>query len=180
MRLGKVKSLRVQSFKSRLGILVPLHRLKNGNVLCWQLDGNHVIRVNKDTKIGTPQVAPTIPEYIDVMADRRISEDTPKRKRRSKRKRSSHWPCTINGTTFSSYKTYLKSDIWANRRAIFADGYEMRCGYCENTCKKPNLHHLSYANIGHEKDTDLVWLCRTCHDCVHSTDYKGELKRFRK
>ncbi len=181
MRLDSVQSFRTQSFKSKLGILVPLHRLKNGNVLCWQLDGNHVIRVNKETKLGMPLVAPTIPEFIDVVADRRIGEDSPaKRKKKRKRSTKKLWPCTISGTTFSSYKAYLKSSLWANRRAIFADNYEKRCGYCENTCIKPNLHHLSYANIGHERDTDLVWLCRTCHDSVHSTGFKGNLERFPK
>jgi 5-methylcytosine-specific restriction endonuclease McrA len=39
-------------------------------------------------------------------------------------------------------------------------------------CGKPwtlddDLHHASYANLGHEPDTELVPMCRGCHEDLH-------------
>jgi hypothetical protein len=30
-----------------------------------------------------------------------------------------------------------------------------------------DLHHASYANLGHEPDADLTPMCRGCHEALH-------------
>ena len=181
MKIHSVRSYRTQSFQSKIGILVPLHRLQNGNILCWRVGSYDVLRINKQTKVSSPRPSPPIPERVDKIANERIADDgVATGKTKKKKKRRSLWPCVINSTKFASYKHYLSSNIWAAKRGVFADRYEKRCGYCENTCARPNLHHLSYARLGNERDTDLVWLCEACHHNVHATKFTGPLKRFSK
>lgn len=76
--------------------------------------------------------------------------------------------------TDEEYQAYLKSPKWAaiceQRRKI--DGY--RCAACGSAGSMTNpleIHHLSYAHIGHEETRiyeDLVCLDHNCHKLVHS------------
>lgn len=69
------------------------------------------------------------------------------------------------------YQAYLNSRKWEEtRRRIFKrDGY--RCCIC-GTAKNLCCHHITYENIGHEKDSDLVTLCNSCHETIHQgNDY---------
>lgn len=73
--------------------------------------------------------------------------------------------------TKSKYREYLGSQHWQIRRKAFL---HINC-HC-NRCDMPrwlaellydqdlHVHHLSYANLGKEKDDDLEALCRRCHD----------------
>lgn len=73
------------------------------------------------------------------------------------------------------YQAYLNSRKWEEtRRRIFKrDGY--RCCIC-GTAKNLRCHHITYENIGHEKDSDLVTLCDSCHETVHQgNDYHDYL-----
>lgn len=64
---------------------------------------------------------------------------------------------------------YLQSQQWqAKRKAILLrDNYT--CQKCTASNIPLDVHHLHYQNIGNEPLTDLVSLCRTCHDEVHKT-----------
>ncbi len=75
----------------------------------------------------------------------------------------------------TEYLSYLKSDKWQEtRRRIFKrDKY--RCCIC-GTTKNLRCHHVTYENIGHEKDADLATLCDSCHEDLHSgNDYHDYL-----
>lgn len=66
------------------------------------------------------------------------------------------------------YKKYLKSTEWKT----FKNGViKMRGNKCEK-CGKMNVvldgHHLTYARFGNEQPSDIMLLCRPCHDNVHS------------
>jgi hypothetical protein len=77
-----------------------------------------------------------------------------------------------SGSMKADYQKYLQSAHWQQRRkkAIEDTGH-----ICEK-CDLPrwlaqiayqqdlNVHHLNYANLGHEEDCDLEVLCRRCHD----------------
>jgi hypothetical protein len=72
------------------------------------------------------------------------------------------------------YAAHLASPRWQARRRAWLRRYHARHGTdpaCV-VCGKPwtlegDLHHASYANLGHERDTELVPMCRSCHEALH-------------
>ena len=61
-----------------------------------------------------------------------------------------------------SYQEYLKSDHWreVRKEKLKEAGYKCeRCGAKESL----DIHHLTYARLGHERMSDLQALCRPCH-----------------
>ena len=70
----------------------------------------------------------------------------------------------------SEYIEYLKSDEWREKRKILMEQCDWTCSKCGK--KATQLHHLNYNNIGNEElNTDVVPLCKDCHDEIHG---KGE------
>lgn len=65
-----------------------------------------------------------------------------------------------------NYKTYILSDKWKKKVAYIKLLRNNRCEVCGN---KNNLqvHHLTYKNLGKEKDEDLQLLCAKHHMEVH-------------
>jgi len=67
------------------------------------------------------------------------------------------------------YYSYLKTQAWEDtRQKIFRrDGYKcVVCGEAMNL----SVHHITYENLGAEKESDLVTLCCPCHEKVHAGD----------
>lgn len=64
------------------------------------------------------------------------------------------------------YADYIKSPAWAQRRKAYFWRHPRRCAAC-GTGQHIDLHHHTYARLGHEHDNDLVPLCRRDHDLVH-------------
>jgi hypothetical protein len=74
--------------------------------------------------------------------------------------------------TMTEYREYIASAGWQERRRQ----YLLRSGTGCFRCEMPrwlvgivydqdlHVHHLSYANVGNEKDFDLESLCRRCHE----------------
>jgi hypothetical protein len=78
------------------------------------------------------------------------------------------------------YKAYLQSTAWAKkRRRLITNNADADC-YCCHTShsyETPlDLHHLTYERLGNELDTDLVPVCRKCHDLIHSIAKSQKLK----
>lgn len=72
------------------------------------------------------------------------------------------------------YKAYLNSPRWqAIRKRLYRE-YDYKCDRCGSS-KNIQVHHLTYENLGEEKDEDLVVLCQKCHSELHepfnSIDY---------
>lgn len=64
-------------------------------------------------------------------------------------------------------KEYLQSPEWkALRRQVLArDNYTCRqCGYNEQL----EVHHISYLHFTQEPLSDLVTVCRDCHQTIHN------------
>jgi hypothetical protein len=69
--------------------------------------------------------------------------------------------------TRNEYRSeYLKSNEWLNLRSLVLAG-KPDCQCC-NKKLASDVHHLVYRNIVDVKVTDLLPLCRECHDFVHS------------
>lgn len=67
---------------------------------------------------------------------------------------------------------YLKSDHWQKKRAQALAHANWACQLC-NGKNLLNVHHRTYENLGCEHITDLIVLCKSCHDKFH---HIGELK----
>jgi hypothetical protein len=64
------------------------------------------------------------------------------------------------------YREYMMSLEWAQRREAVMG----RCGgMCEKDCGRRaiDVHHRTYIRVGREKLTDLIAMCRTCHQDEH-------------
>ena len=73
----------------------------------------------------------------------------------------------------NEYKTYIKTDGWKTKAEIRkkVDGY--KCAICGKT-DNLQVHHLHYKTFMNENpETDLVTLCKECHEHVH--DIKDEI-----
>jgi hypothetical protein len=67
---------------------------------------------------------------------------------------------------FGTYNQYLQSPAWQERRERIIK----RAGGCCEKCKSTQalqVHHLTYARIGNERDGDLIVLCEQCHGREH-------------
>lgn len=72
---------------------------------------------------------------------------------------------------YKSYREYLRSPHWLDtRRAYYASELPQRCMCGEADI---DLHHMTYERIGSEELTDLVPLCRRCHQMVHALERRG-------
>lgn len=69
------------------------------------------------------------------------------------------------GPSFS-YREYIRSYVWRIRRHVYFRNHRRRCAAC-GIKQTVVLHHLSYENLGHEPDDDLMPLCRECHSEFH-------------
>lgn len=64
-----------------------------------------------------------------------------------------------------TYGQYVVSDAW---RWFRADWMRRHGTYCKRCGRAGlDLHHVSYARLGRERDDDVVLLCRQCHEAFH-------------
>ena len=75
------------------------------------------------------------------------------------------------------YQGYLKGEHWADVKARFRASklYTGTCFICGSKGRL-DIHHKTYKNIGKERLTDLVALCRYCHIDCHKLI--GKSKRY--
>lgn len=64
------------------------------------------------------------------------------------------------------YHTYIRSQDWYKRRYGALKRAGGKCQVCSST-EQLQIHHNSYANLGHESAADLVCLCEKCHQIFH-------------
>lgn len=63
-------------------------------------------------------------------------------------------------------EVYLKSDHWRRMRRLALEDADHRCAVC-NATEHLDVHHRTYERLGNERLTDLLVLCRSCHDIFH-------------
>ncbi len=66
----------------------------------------------------------------------------------------------------AEYEAYLRSQEWM---AIRASVFERCGGVCEICKEAPaeEAHHLTYERIGRENLSDLMGVCKPCHELIH-------------
>lgn len=65
-----------------------------------------------------------------------------------------------------NYQEYILSEAWAKKRQFALLKAKNKCQLCSFE-HELDVHHLSYKNLGNEKDKDLLVLCRRCHRDLH-------------
>lgn len=79
------------------------------------------------------------------------------------------------------YHAYLRTPHWQNvRKRYWASGRPKQCALCLRNDLPLDLHHKTYERIGKERLSDLMPLCRPCHDGVHALKKKRKKRRRRK
>ena len=63
-----------------------------------------------------------------------------------------------------SYDDYLLSPEFARKRFLCFKLYEERCALCYAPGPGLECHHRTYARFKHERQSDLIALCKPCHD----------------
>lgn len=66
------------------------------------------------------------------------------------------------------YYTYIASDEWAAKRKRAIERDQHQCQTCLNGADL-EVHHKTYERLGHEKLSDLITLCRSCHEAITSS-----------
>jgi len=67
----------------------------------------------------------------------------------------------------AEYNAYMNSNEWRKKRQerLTLDGYQCQmCGSKDHL----EVHHVSYERLGKETMDDLITLCFTCHNKIHS------------
>lgn len=67
---------------------------------------------------------------------------------------------------FKSYKEYLMSPYWQEKKEWILEVFEWKCQKCGS---KENLivHHINYDSVGNENQHDVTVLCKKCHKEEH-------------
>ena len=70
--------------------------------------------------------------------------------------------CKTNADWRALYDLYLESPAWRKKREARLLIDKHRCTVC-GSGKRLEVHHTTYANVGHENLYDLRTLCHACH-----------------
>lgn len=70
----------------------------------------------------------------------------------------------------TSYSKYINSSTWQNIRKKYLEKhpYDETILYKGKKVKATDVHHLSYQNLGKEKDMDLIAVCDDTHNILHT------------
>ena len=66
----------------------------------------------------------------------------------------------------AEYSTYRKSPAWEALREKVFERCDNKCELCEKS-QATEVHHLTYERIGKEELSDLLGVCRPCHELIH-------------
>jgi 5-methylcytosine-specific restriction endonuclease McrA len=77
---------------------------------------------------------------------------------------------------YMPYRTYLETDHWQTIRQYALKYAKKRCQVC-NGNGLVDVHHRTYENRGEERFSDVIVLCRRCHDLFHQVGRLADLAR---
>ena len=103
--------------------------------------------------------------FLNRIFDRKIQK--PKRKPKTlHRQRQEEYRRYLKRQRQEEYRRYLKTDHWKVTRAEALKRGHYKCHDCGSTTNL-QVHHLTYARRGHERQSDLVVVCDKCHKKRH-------------
>ena len=72
-----------------------------------------------------------------------------------------------NKAWWNLYNEYLLSSDWNNKRISILERDNYICQVCGISGVEMHVHHLSYENVGDELSSELMTVCRDCHQDLH-------------
>lgn len=63
----------------------------------------------------------------------------------------------------NNYSAYLKTEHWKEFRELALEKLGRICADCGTTEVEFDVHHLTYKTLWHEKLSDVIVLCKSCH-----------------
>jgi 5-methylcytosine-specific restriction endonuclease McrA len=67
------------------------------------------------------------------------------------------------------YNEYMKSPAWDKKRRARLKKDNYTCQDCDAKDKPLDVHHITYERLGRERMSDLISVCRNCHEERHRT-----------
>jgi hypothetical protein len=65
----------------------------------------------------------------------------------------------------AEYEVFIKSARWRNICSTMIKRAKSKCERCGNSSARLEVHHLNYERFGgRERPSDLLVVCKTCHD----------------
>ena len=61
------------------------------------------------------------------------------------------------------YYNYIHSEVWYRKRERWIELADYECEWCSRHGCAFHIHHVTYENFMHEKDDDVIVLCKACH-----------------
>ena len=71
-----------------------------------------------------------------------------------------------------NYTEYLNSEEWKRKRELRIQTDGKVCSICGSS-NVLQVHHMTYKNIPHENNSDLITLCRACHTQIENQKDRG-------
>lgn len=72
------------------------------------------------------------------------------------------------GGLFKTYKEYLNSDLWKEKKKTILSSLGKKCNRCGTKKGRIDIHHLTYDRVTNEKLSDVIVLCAECHSKEHN------------
>ncbi len=72
------------------------------------------------------------------------------------------------------YQKYLLSNEWRDIRKLALERDRYICQICNKVAEE--VHHLTYAHLGHEYLFELVSLCQDCHETQYPSSFKSKIE----
>ena len=71
---------------------------------------------------------------------------------------------------FKEYKKYLLTQSWKNKREEKLKEAKYKCQLCGKSNTELHVHHNNYDNLCFEEMSDLIVLCKKCHEKFHDIE----------
>lgn len=75
------------------------------------------------------------------------------------------------------YYDYLQTEHWKEIKKKILERDRNKCLDCGEAVRL-NVHHLTYRNLGNERDEDLITLCGECHKLYHQEERLFQSRPF--
>jgi 5-methylcytosine-specific restriction endonuclease McrA len=66
------------------------------------------------------------------------------------------------------HKIYLDTNTWAGKREYVLRRDNYTCQKCHHYGGELHVHHKTYKRHGNESVNDLITLCKSCHEKIHT------------
>ena len=165
----EAKRLQAEPFAPAPALSAPILKVP----VAQDLDAYDATSATAFLQIASPNKSVPRPHFGPSRNERKALRKAAKRKARLERKNRNRskreaWP-----DYYAGYVAYINSAEWRAFRLLTFSLRGKRCERCGEEEGQRHLHHLTYRNLGHEEQEDVMVLCRECHKAAHPETQKA-------